>query len=228
VPKSLLSNQARIILTVALLLALTAVAAGPFLTRPGLPRDTDAELHVFRAAQLGEALHGGAGYVRWAPDLWYGYGYPIFNYYSPLTYYLANLFVLFGLDVVNAVKTVFVLGLLGAAAGMYVFVWRTWGERAGIIAAAAYVFSPYVLFIDPHMRGDLPSSLRWRSCHGCCGRSRLKVSNTCTAHRGPLAPRRRKCLKHLHCPQGAFGSAQAQVSRISSGPSASCCGPLSS
>ncbi len=155
-PKSLVSNlQARIILTVILLLALTAVAAGPFLTRPGLPRDTDAELHVFRAAQLGEALRGGAGYVRWAPDLWYGYGYPIFNYYSPLTYYLANLFMLFGLDVVNAVKTVFDLGLLGAAAGMYVFVRRNWGERAGVIAAAAYVFSPYVLFIDPHMRGDL-------------------------------------------------------------------------
>ncbi len=155
VPKSLISNQARIILTVAFLLALTAVAAGPFLTRPGLPRDTDAELHVFRAAQLGEALRGGAGYVRWASDLWYGYGYPIFNYYSPLTYYLANLFMLFGLDVVNAIKTVFVLGLLGAAAGMYIFVRRNWGERAGVIAAAAYIFSPYILFIDPHMRGDL-------------------------------------------------------------------------
>ncbi len=144
-----------VLLALVVLLALTALAAWPFLTRPGLPRHTDAELHVFRAAQLGEALRGGAGYVRWAPDLWYGYGYPIFNYYSPLTYYLANLLVLFGLDVVNAVKALFVLGLLSAAAGMYVFVRSNWGERAGIVAAAAYVFSPYILFIDPHMRGDL-------------------------------------------------------------------------
>ena len=144
-----------IILSLAVLLALAALAAWPFLTRPGLPRDTDAELHVFRAAQIGEALRGGAGYVRWAPDLWLGYGYPIFNYYSPLTYYLANLFPLLGLDIVAAVKAVFILGLLGAAAGMYVFVRENWGERAGMIAAAAYVFSPYVLFIDPHMRGDL-------------------------------------------------------------------------
>jgi hypothetical protein len=160
VPKSLVSNlQARIILTVAVLLALTALAAGPFLARPGLPRNTDAELHVFRAAQLGEALRGGAGYVRWAPDLWYGYGYPIFNYYSPLTYYLVNLLTLFGLDIVNAVKAVFILGLLGAAAGMYVLVRGNWGERAGGLAAAAYVFSPYVLFIDPHMRGDLAESV---------------------------------------------------------------------
>ena len=137
------------------MLALAALAAWPFLTRPGMPRDTDAELHVFRAAQLGEALRGGAGYVRWAPDLWYGYGYPIFNYYPPLTYYLANLFALFGLDMVNAVKAVFVLGLLGATAGMYVLVCEAWGARAGVIAAAAYAFSPYVLFIDPQMRGDL-------------------------------------------------------------------------
>src|SRR5512136_1932851 len=138
-----------------LVVALALLAAHPFLSRPGLPRDTDAELHVFRAAELGYALRGGAGYVRWAPDLWYGYGYPIFNYYSPLTYYLANLFTLLGLDLVNAVKALFVLGLLGAAAGMYAFVRENWGERAGIVAAAAFTFSPYVLFIDPHMRGDL-------------------------------------------------------------------------
>ncbi len=143
------------VLTAAFLLALAALAAWPFLARLGLPRYTDAELHVFRAAQLGEALRGGAGYVRWAPDLWLGYGYPIFNYYSPLTYYLANLFTVGGLDIVTAVKAVFILGLLGAAAGMYVFVRANWGERAGVVAAAAYVFSPYLLFIDPHMRGDL-------------------------------------------------------------------------
>lgn len=141
--------------SLALVLALATLAAWPFLARPGLPRETDAELHIFRAAQIGEALRGGAGYVRWAPDLWLGYGYPIFNYYSPLTYYVANLFALLGLDMVTAIKAVFVLGLVGAAVGMYVLVRLNWGERAGIVAAAAYVFSPYVLFIDPHMRGDL-------------------------------------------------------------------------
>ena len=170
------------------------MAAGPFLTRPGLPRDTDAELHVFRAAQLGEALRDGAGYVRWAPDLWYGYGYPIFNFYSPLTYYLAHLFTLSGLDIVNAVKAVFVLGLLGAVAGMYVFARDNWGERAGVVAAAAYVFSPYVLFIDPHMRGDLAEFF---------------------------------AMAFFPWLLWAF-QVSSFKSQISSGPSASCCGQLSS
>ena len=70
---------------VALVLALALIAAAPFLTRPGLPHHTDAELHVYRAAELGHALRGGAFYPRWAPDFYYGYGYPIFNYYAPLT-----------------------------------------------------------------------------------------------------------------------------------------------
>jgi uncharacterized membrane protein len=94
---------------VILVLALALVAAAPFLTRPGLPHQTDAELHVYRAAELGHTLRAGAFYPRWAPDFYFGYGYPIFNYYAPLTYYLANLFDLLpGVDIVGGVKAVFV------------------------------------------------------------------------------------------------------------------------
>jgi hypothetical protein len=142
-----------------LALALALVTALPFLTRPGLPRGTDAELHVFRAAELGHSLRAGDLYPRWAPDFYYGYGYPIFNYYAPLTYYLANLFDLLpGIDIIGGVKGVFILGLVGAAVGTYLFV-RDWiGPRPGLLAAALYVFSPYVFFVDPHMRGDLAES----------------------------------------------------------------------
>ena len=101
-----------------LAIALGLLAALPFLTRPGLPRDTDAELHVFRAAELGYSLRAGDLYPRWAPDFYYGYGYPIFNYYAPLTYHLANLFQLMpGVGIVDAVKLVFILGLTCASAG---------------------------------------------------------------------------------------------------------------
>jgi uncharacterized membrane protein len=142
-----------------LALALALVAALPFLTRPGLPRGTDAELHVFRAAELGASLRAGDLYPRWAPDFYYGYGYPIFNYYAPLTYYLANLCTLLpGVGIVAGVKLVFILGLASAALGTYLFV-RDWlGARPGLLAAALYVFSPYVFFVDPHLRGVLAES----------------------------------------------------------------------
>ncbi len=139
-----------------LALALGLIAAAPFLGRPGLPRQTDAELHVYRAAELGHTLRGGAFYPRWAPDLYLGYGYPIFNYYAPLTYYLANLFDLLpGLDIVGGVKAVFILGLLFASVGAYLLGRELFGPLAGMLGAASFAFSPYVVFIDSHARGDL-------------------------------------------------------------------------
>ena len=141
-------------LLLALVLAL--VAAGPFLARPGLPRETDAELHVYRAAELGHTLRAGSVYPRWAPDFYLGYGYPIFNYYAPLTYYLANLFDLLpGVDIVGGVKAVFVLGIFVASLGAYLLGRELFGPAAGVLAAACFTFAPYVVVIDPHARGDL-------------------------------------------------------------------------
>ncbi|HUV89309.1 MAG TPA: 6-pyruvoyl-tetrahydropterin synthase-related protein, partial [Anaerolineae bacterium] len=123
-------------------------------------RGTDAELHVYRAAQLGQSVRAGALYPRWAPDLYFGYGYPIFNYYAPLTYYLSNLFGLLpGVDIVGGVKAVFVLGLCAAALGACLLGRELFGPAAGVVAAASFTFAPYVVFIDPHARGDLPEHL---------------------------------------------------------------------
>jgi hypothetical protein len=139
------------LLTVILI---TAIVALPFLTRSGLPRHTDLELHVFRAAEYGHVLSEGVLYPRWAPDFYYGYGYPIFNYYAPFTYALASLFAIpFG--IIAGVKGVILLAFFLAAVGMYYFARRHFGSSAGVIASAAFVLSPYILFIDPLMRGDL-------------------------------------------------------------------------
>ncbi len=138
-------------------LGLAVIAAWPFLARPGVPVMTDAEMHVYRAAEILDALRAGVPYTRWAPDFYYAYGYPVFNYYSPLTYYLAAGYALLtGAGAVAGIKFVFVLGYLLAAAGMYLFVRDRWGGVAGVVAAAAFVFSPYLLFIDSHARGDAP------------------------------------------------------------------------
>lgn len=141
----------------ALVLALGLFAASPFLLRAGLPRNTDAELHVYRAAELGHALRGGVLYPRWAPNLYLGYGYPIFHYYAPLTYYLSNFFALAfpAVGIVGGVKTVFIVGLLVASAGTYLLARGLFGRAAALLAAASFAFSPYVLFIDPHARGAL-------------------------------------------------------------------------
>ncbi len=142
---------------VVLVIALLAV--WPFISRGSLPVGTDAELHVFRLHELGQLVAGGEFYPRWAPNFYHGYGYPIFNYYAPLTYYLGLLVERWpAFDAVDGVKFVFVLGLLAAAVGMYGFVRDNWGRGAGYVVTAVYLYAPYVQYIDPHARGVLAES----------------------------------------------------------------------
>jgi len=112
---------------------------------------------VFRIAEMGYALRAGNVYPRWAPDFFYGYGFPIFNFYAPLTYLAANLVSLAHPHrAVGAAKVVFVGGLLCAGVGMFLLMRHKAGQSAGVVAAASFLFSPYVFLIDPHIRGALP------------------------------------------------------------------------
>ena len=142
---------------VVLLISLLAV--WPLLSQASLPEGTDAELHIFRLHELGTLVRGGEFYPRWAPNFYHGYGYPIFNYYAPLTYYLAlPLERLPQFDATAASKAVLVGGMLLAGLGLYGFVRDNWGRRAGYVAAALYVYAPYLHYVDPHIRGALPEA----------------------------------------------------------------------
>lgn len=138
-------------LAVALLLA--TFAAWPFLTRPSLPTYTDAELHVYRTYEIMSAWRQGVPYLRWAPDLLFSYGYPIFNYYAPLIYYLAAAYGWFFGGPVAGVKFVLVISIYLGAVGMYLFVRDQWGGRAGMVSAAAFALAPYIVYVNPHWRG---------------------------------------------------------------------------
>lgn len=142
-----------------IVLALIVLAVWPFLRNASLPEGTDAELHIFRLHELSHLLRGGAFYPRWAPNFYHGYGYPIFNYYAPLTYYTGFLFeVTPWFDPVTAVKATFILGFVLAGFGMYGFVRDNWGRRGAYVATAVFLLSPYVQYVDPHVRGVLPES----------------------------------------------------------------------
>lgn len=142
-----------------LVVAIAFIALWPFLHIPSLPQGTDAELHIFRLVELSQLVRGGELYPRWAPDFYHGYGYPIFNYYAPLTYYLGLLVELLPrLDAVDGIKFVLLLGLLLAAIGMYGFVRDNWGRRAGLVATAVYLYAPYLQYVDPHVRGVAPET----------------------------------------------------------------------
>ena len=151
--------RGRFDLNLIVVVFISMVAIWPFISRASLPQDTDAELHIFRLAELSFLVRNGAYFPRWAPNFYHGYGYPIFNYYAPLSYYVGLIVELLPrLDAVAGTKAVFVLGLLLAAWGTFGFVRDNWGTAAGFVATAVYIYAPYVQFIDPHARGALAES----------------------------------------------------------------------
>src|SRR3989338_10214440 len=60
-----------------------------------------------RIYEMAKALKFGQFPVRWVPDLGYGYGYPLFNFYAPLPYYFGAAFYLFGFNVLSATKLMY-------------------------------------------------------------------------------------------------------------------------
>ena len=140
-----------------LLLCLPAVS--PYLGGD-IPRSNDSLSHLYRAFQLARLVRVGIFFPRWAPDLAHGYGYPIFNYFAYLSHYLIVLFHLLGLPLLSALRASYIVALFLSGFAAYIFAHdlADGDDRAGLVAAVAYVYSPYVLY-TAHVRGGLPENL---------------------------------------------------------------------
>jgi len=143
---------------------LAALAAWPLLTRASLFTSTDADLHIYRIHQLLTVWQTtGLSVVRWAPDLAFGLGYPVFNYYAPLSHYLGAAFGRVCCDLetgpVLGVKFVLLLSTVLGVWGMYGAGRALWGERGGGLSAGAFALSPYVIYLNPLARGAVPEAL---------------------------------------------------------------------
>ncbi len=115
------------------------------LLQPGLPKTADGYLHLLRVVELDQCWRDGVLYPRWAPDMALGYGYPIFNYFAPLLYYLTELVHIVGLGFESSFKLVLIGCLVLGAWGTYALARDILGAKAGILAAAAYYYAPFTL-----------------------------------------------------------------------------------
>lgn len=141
-----------------ILIVLAALAAAvPLLAGGGLLNTRgggDSPFLLFRLYELMANLRAGVFPARWMPDAAYGLGYPFFNYYAALPYYLAAEFKAYGLSYVASLKAVQVLGFVLAALALYGWARRALrGQAAATIAAIAYTFAPFHL-VNVYVRGD--------------------------------------------------------------------------
>ena len=94
---------------------------------------------------------------RWVPDMGWGNGMPLFNFYGVFPYYLGAV-ISFITGYIFAAKTLFYLTLTVGSIGIYLLVKNLWGRLAGTTSAVLYMFAPYKT-LDVYVRGALSESL---------------------------------------------------------------------
>ena len=121
------------------------------------PTIGDGLNHFYRLAELERHIAQGDLYPRWLATLHYGYGSPLFNFYSSLSYYIALIFRI-AFPLATSLQLGYIFALIVAIIGAY-----TWArdqfdsDVAGLACAAAYAFAPY-LYFDIFHRGAYPET----------------------------------------------------------------------
>lgn len=123
------------------------------LLKPGFfPMQDD--LQAFRVHQMDRCFDDGQIPCRWVPDAGYQYGYPQFNYYPPLPYYIGAALHRVGLQYIDTVKVLFIFGYFASALAMYWLVKNITDKYSGVVAALLYTYIPYKA-VEVYVRGAL-------------------------------------------------------------------------
>lgn len=134
------------------------------LIRPGFFFMQD-DLQAFRVHQMFECFKDFQIPCRWIPDMGYQYGYPQFLFYPPSVYYLGALIHLFGIQIIDSVKILFILGYVFSTLSMFIFLKAFFDgeskERKFInttlpafFGAMLYTYIPYKA-LEVYVRGAL-------------------------------------------------------------------------
>lgn len=107
-----------------------------------------------RVYEMTQAIKSGQIPPRIVPNLGYGFGYPLFNFYAPFPYYIGALGSFLGLGILNAAKFMAVFGFIAAAFSMYYAGAQLWGRKGGLFAAVLYTLAPYHA-VQLYVRGSV-------------------------------------------------------------------------
>ena len=78
-----------------------------------------------------------------APNMSFGMGYPIFNYYAPTPYLITTFINYLGLDTASSIEVSFFLALIYAFLGMFIFLKKNYDPLISLVGALVFVSSTY-------------------------------------------------------------------------------------
>ncbi len=136
---------------------LFGVIAGFKLIGPGYFNMHD-DLQVMRQVSIEKCFFDLQIPCRWVPDMGYGYGFPLYNFYPQLPYVVGLVVRLITpLGYLDTVKLVFILSFVFSSLFMYLLSRQFFGKIGGLVSAAFYVFAPYHS-VDVYVRGAMNES----------------------------------------------------------------------
>lgn len=125
-----------------------------FFITPDLIHTHDGLVHLPRIAAYFKAFTDGQILPRWAGDLNYGYGMPLFNFIYHVPYLVSSFFIFLGFGLVSSFKLSLSISYLLAGIFMFLFAKQIFkDEKKAFIVALLYQFAPFHL-VELLVRGS--------------------------------------------------------------------------
>lgn len=118
----------------------------------------DGEVHVARFAAYYKAYGDGQFPPRWAGDLNYRYGSPVFIFYYPLPGTIASAIHTLGINFETTFKLIMILAFFTSSLFFYLWASVLVKKEAAFLGALLYGFAPYH-FLNVYVRGDIAEML---------------------------------------------------------------------
>ncbi len=115
------------------------------------------DLQLMRQLEMEKCFMGGQIPCRWVPDMGYGFGFPLFNFYPPLPYLVGQGIRLFGFDFISTAKGLFAIAFIASGVSMYFLGKQFFGRLGGVVSAIFYIWAPYHS-VDIYVRGAMNES----------------------------------------------------------------------
>ena len=114
-----------------------------FLLRPGIYYNMHDDMQMIRQLEMEKCLKDGQIPCRWTPDLGYGYGYPLFNFYPPMPYLVGQIYRTVGFSFLTSIKLTAITQIILSSLFMYLLVSSIFGPIGGFISSLFYTYAPY-------------------------------------------------------------------------------------
>ena len=114
------------------------------------------DLHVMRIFEMRRCFTDLQIPCRWVPDMGYGNGFPLYNYYGVLPFYIGAV-ASYILGFIGAVKLLFFIPLVLGGVSMFLLGRELFGTKAGLVTAIFYMYAPYRA-VDSYIRGAIGES----------------------------------------------------------------------